>query len=353
MRTNDGIVLADQLLQEGSSSPADVYLTENSPELVTLDEHGLLAKLDARDARPGARPLPTPRAATGSGSRGGSARSPTTRRSCPRASCRSRSSNWPSRSGRARSRSRRPTRTSRRSSARSSPRYGKQAARQLARRPQAQRPALPGRRVGRRGRQPRRRRDGHHQPLLLVSPAARGRRARRCTARCTSSPTTTSARSRTSPAPACSPRAGIHGRRRRSSASCSARPRSEILAHGYDFEYPTRPGISPNPQLTPLSLDQAGDARRERARQRPAGGPADPGIRARLGHAPALRVPLPRKPLEQRARDALAAFDGAVEEALVGDRGVLAGEVDVAFALRVRAHRSSLPARPRRTSTRP
>ena len=45
-RTNDGIVLADQLLQEGSDSPADVYLTENSPELVTLDQHHLLAKLD-------------------------------------------------------------------------------------------------------------------------------------------------------------------------------------------------------------------------------------------------------------------------------------------------------------------
>lgn len=46
VRTNDGIVLADQLLAEGSASPADVYLTENTPELVTLDEHRLLAKLD-------------------------------------------------------------------------------------------------------------------------------------------------------------------------------------------------------------------------------------------------------------------------------------------------------------------
>ena len=45
-RTNDGIVLADQLLQEGGDSPADVYLTENSPELVALDQHHLLAALD-------------------------------------------------------------------------------------------------------------------------------------------------------------------------------------------------------------------------------------------------------------------------------------------------------------------
>ncbi|MGA2756414.1 MAG: extracellular solute-binding protein [Solirubrobacteraceae bacterium] len=44
-RTNDGVVLADQILQEGRSSPADVYLTENSPELVDLTGHGLLARL--------------------------------------------------------------------------------------------------------------------------------------------------------------------------------------------------------------------------------------------------------------------------------------------------------------------
>jgi iron(III) transport system substrate-binding protein len=46
VRTDDGIVLADQILQEGSASPADVYLTENTPELVTLEQHGLLGKLD-------------------------------------------------------------------------------------------------------------------------------------------------------------------------------------------------------------------------------------------------------------------------------------------------------------------
>ncbi len=47
VRTDDGIVLADQILQEGSGSPADVYLTENSPELMMLTQHGLLAKLPA------------------------------------------------------------------------------------------------------------------------------------------------------------------------------------------------------------------------------------------------------------------------------------------------------------------
>jgi len=45
VRTNNGIVLADQILQEGAGSLADVYLTENSPELQILGEHHLLATL--------------------------------------------------------------------------------------------------------------------------------------------------------------------------------------------------------------------------------------------------------------------------------------------------------------------
>lgn len=47
VRSDDGIVLADQILQEGSHSRADVYLTENSPELMLLSQHHLLAKLPA------------------------------------------------------------------------------------------------------------------------------------------------------------------------------------------------------------------------------------------------------------------------------------------------------------------
>jgi iron(III) transport system substrate-binding protein len=45
VRSDDGIVLADQILQEGPHSPADVYLTENSPELMLLTQHKLLAPL--------------------------------------------------------------------------------------------------------------------------------------------------------------------------------------------------------------------------------------------------------------------------------------------------------------------
>jgi iron(III) transport system substrate-binding protein len=45
VRVADGLVLADQILQEGSHSPADAYLTENSPELMNLESHHLLAPL--------------------------------------------------------------------------------------------------------------------------------------------------------------------------------------------------------------------------------------------------------------------------------------------------------------------
>jgi iron(III) transport system substrate-binding protein len=45
IRTNDSAVLADQLIQEGGASPADVYIAENSPELMELQRRKLLAQL--------------------------------------------------------------------------------------------------------------------------------------------------------------------------------------------------------------------------------------------------------------------------------------------------------------------
>lgn len=47
VRTDDSIVLASQILQEGSASAADVFLAENSPELTALDDRRLLARVDA------------------------------------------------------------------------------------------------------------------------------------------------------------------------------------------------------------------------------------------------------------------------------------------------------------------
>lgn len=47
VHSGDGPQLATQILQEGSASPADVYFTENSPELMTLQDHHLLAPVAA------------------------------------------------------------------------------------------------------------------------------------------------------------------------------------------------------------------------------------------------------------------------------------------------------------------
>jgi iron(III) transport system substrate-binding protein len=47
VRPGDEAELANQIMQEGSSSPADVFYTENTPALEHLREQGLLAHLDA------------------------------------------------------------------------------------------------------------------------------------------------------------------------------------------------------------------------------------------------------------------------------------------------------------------
>jgi iron(III) transport system substrate-binding protein len=47
VRSDDEDVLADQIAAEGAKSPADVFFTENSPPLESLQAKGLLAKLDA------------------------------------------------------------------------------------------------------------------------------------------------------------------------------------------------------------------------------------------------------------------------------------------------------------------
>ncbi len=57
VRTGDEAELGNQIMQEGSSSPADVFYTENTPVLEALREHGLLAPVAAFDARGGAQPL--------------------------------------------------------------------------------------------------------------------------------------------------------------------------------------------------------------------------------------------------------------------------------------------------------
>lgn len=47
LRNGDDSELGNQLVQEGSASPADVFLTENSPSMVLVDNANLFASLDA------------------------------------------------------------------------------------------------------------------------------------------------------------------------------------------------------------------------------------------------------------------------------------------------------------------
>jgi iron(III) transport system substrate-binding protein len=46
VHSGDGPEVANQIIQEGAASPADVFFTENSPEIAVLDEKGLLAAVD-------------------------------------------------------------------------------------------------------------------------------------------------------------------------------------------------------------------------------------------------------------------------------------------------------------------
>ena len=46
-RDGDEDALAEEIQQEGSASPADVFFTENSPALMSLQEKGLLAPVPA------------------------------------------------------------------------------------------------------------------------------------------------------------------------------------------------------------------------------------------------------------------------------------------------------------------
>jgi iron(III) transport system substrate-binding protein len=48
VHSGEGPEISNQIATEGQNSPADVYFTENSPELMALEEKGLLAPVDAR-----------------------------------------------------------------------------------------------------------------------------------------------------------------------------------------------------------------------------------------------------------------------------------------------------------------
>ena len=47
LRNGSDTELGNQLVQEGAASPADVFLTENSPAMALVDGTGLFASVDA------------------------------------------------------------------------------------------------------------------------------------------------------------------------------------------------------------------------------------------------------------------------------------------------------------------
>jgi iron(III) transport system substrate-binding protein len=51
LRNGSDLELANQLVQEGDASPADVFLTENSPAMTLVDGHHLFAPLEPRTLR--------------------------------------------------------------------------------------------------------------------------------------------------------------------------------------------------------------------------------------------------------------------------------------------------------------
>ena len=46
MRNGEDFELGNQLVQEGAASPADVFVTENSPAMTLVDSKGLFAKVE-------------------------------------------------------------------------------------------------------------------------------------------------------------------------------------------------------------------------------------------------------------------------------------------------------------------
>jgi iron(III) transport system substrate-binding protein len=47
MRNGEDFELGNQLVQEGAASPADVFVTENSPAMILVDSKGLMSKVEA------------------------------------------------------------------------------------------------------------------------------------------------------------------------------------------------------------------------------------------------------------------------------------------------------------------
>ena len=88
LRNGDDTEMGNQIVQEGTASPADVFLTENSPAMVLVDNAGLFAPVRRppwnRSAMLTARPM-----ANGWGSPRAPRYLSITRANCPKPNCQS------------------------------------------------------------------------------------------------------------------------------------------------------------------------------------------------------------------------------------------------------------------------
>lgn len=98
LRNGDDSELGNQIVQEGKASPADVFLTENSPAMVLVDGAGLFAPSSLRPWHKCARPS-VPPMATGLASRRAPRCSSTTRIGSRKPTSPPRCSPWPNRNG--------------------------------------------------------------------------------------------------------------------------------------------------------------------------------------------------------------------------------------------------------------
>ena len=223
LRCDDEDVLADQIVTEGSHSPADVFYTENSPPLQYLASKGLLAPVDAVDARQHAVALQLAGRQVGRrvgpGERDGLQHVAAHARPAPDVG---HGAGGPEVERQDRHRRRRDRLPADRHDHRAHPRRGRGAALARGRQGERGKPRLSRQRDAHRRGQQRPGRPRHHQPVLLVPAAGPGRRGRHCTRPSPPSPRTTSATSSTSRAPASSV---LEPPDRRPSASWPSSPR--------------------------------------------------------------------------------------------------------------------------------
>ncbi len=248
MRSGDEATLGNQILQEGASSPADVFYTENTPVLEALREHGLLAPVapSTLAAVPAAATTRAQGDWVGVSARvsvlvyntaQARAREAAEHRSCELAEPR-----WKGKLGFA------PSETDFQPLITSVIKLdGAAAAERWLKGLQANGTVYPDNETVVDTGQQRRERARPDQPLLLVPPARGGRRRRRCTRPCTTTHPATRATSSTSPAPRCCARARTQAAAQRFLAFLVSRAGQEAIAHSSSYEYPLRPGVSPRP----------------------------------------------------------------------------------------------------------